>query len=61
MHNSDWSWSDLLARVLEVFGFPGDRYTTAFNVDFMDFVFKDKQDRLLFLLAWPAYIPKGLE
>ena len=51
------NWSNMLARVVEIFGLPGDRYITSPNVDFMDFAFNNDQDRLLFLTGWPAYIP----
>ena len=54
-------WNEILARCVEVFGLPGDRYITAANVDFMDFKFSDEQDRLLFLTGWPAYVPKDSE
>jgi hypothetical protein len=26
----------------------------------MDFKFQDDQDRLLFLIGWPAYVPEDL-
>jgi hypothetical protein len=51
-------WNYMLARCVEVFGLPGDRYTTSVDENYMDFFFGDEQDRLLFLTAWPAYIPK---
>jgi|688.fasta_scaffold83146_5 hypothetical protein len=54
------NWSNMLSRVVEVFGLPGDRYTTSPNVDFMDFNFTHEQDRLLFLTGWPAYIPMDI-
>lgn len=51
-------WNDHLARIVEVFGLPGDRYRTRTEIDFMDFIFFNEQDRLLFLTGWPAFIPK---
>ena len=56
-YNYTERWNEILARTVEVFGLPGDRYMTSANVDFMDFKFKDEQDRLLFLTGWPAYVP----
>ena len=47
----------MMARCVEVFGLPGDRYTTYVDANYMDFMFRDEQDRLLFLTGWPAHIP----
>ena len=44
-------------EVVEVFGLPGDRYTTYVDANYMDFLFRDEQDRLLFLTGWPAHVP----
>ena len=51
-------WNEYLARVVEVFGLPGHRYSTHVDTDYMDFNFFNEQDRLLFLTGWPARIPK---
>ena len=51
----------MLARCVEVFGLPGDRYTTRVDANYMDFLFRDEQDRLLFLTGWPAHIPRKQE
>jgi hypothetical protein len=50
-------WNHMLARCVEVFGLPGDRYATYVDADYMDFLFRDEQDRLLFLTGWPAHVP----
>ena len=50
-------WNEYLARVVKVFGLPGDRYTTHVDADYMDFIFTSEADRLMFLTAWPAHIP----
>ena len=50
-------WNHMMARCVEVFGLPGDRYTTRVDADYMDFLFRDEQDRLLFLTGWPAHVP----
>lgn len=51
-------WNQHLARIVSVFGLPGRRYRTVTDIDTMDFIFYDEQDRLLFITGWPAYIPK---
>ena len=43
-------WNELLAWVIETFSLPGDRYTFHPCTDFMEFVFVDEQDALLFQL-----------
>jgi hypothetical protein len=51
----------MLARCVEVFGLPNDqRYTTQAGQEYMDFIFRDEQDRLLFLTGWPAHVPDSL-
>ncbi len=62
-HPGDYNeqWNHMLARCVEVFGLPGDRYTTYVNADYMDFLFHNEQDRLLFLTGWPSHIPKDQE
>ena len=58
-HPGDYNqqWCHWLAQCVEVFGLPGDRYTTYINLDYMDFWFRDEQDRLLFLTGWRARVP----
>jgi hypothetical protein len=51
-------WNEMLARCVEVFGLPNDRrYVTYVDENYMDFIFQDENDRLLFLTGWPAHIP----
>ena len=51
-------WNEMLARCVEVFGLPNShRYVTYVNENYMDFIFRDEGDRLMFLTAWPAHIP----
>jgi hypothetical protein len=59
--NYNERWNETLARAVETFGLPGDRYCTTVNINSMDLHFKDEQDRLLFLIGWPAYIPKDID
>jgi hypothetical protein len=52
-------WNEMLARCVEVFGLPNsDRYQTHVDENYMDFIFQDEQDRLLFMAGWSAHIPK---
>ena len=37
-------WNEACADVIEVFGLPGDRFTSHPSVDKMDFYFKSKKD-----------------
>jgi len=53
-------WNEMLARCVEVFGLPNsDRYVTYVDENYMDFIFCDEGDRLMFLTAWPAHIPQS--
>jgi hypothetical protein len=55
-------WNEMLARCVEVFGLPNsDRYQTYVDANYMDFIFQDEQDRLMFLTGWPARVPKNSE
>jgi hypothetical protein len=53
-------WNEMLARCVEVFGLPGTRYTTFVDEHFMDFIFQDDGDRLMFLTGWPAHVPDSI-
>jgi hypothetical protein len=60
-HAQDYNerWNEMLARCVEVFGLPNsDRYVTYVDENYMDFIFQDEQDRLLFIAGWPAHIPQ---
>ena len=48
-HNNS-SWNEVCARAIEMFGLPGERYTTHANVHHMDFVFKSNKDALMFAI-----------
>ena len=43
-------WNEILARTVEQFGLPGDRYMTNIDTDWMDWHFRDEQDVLMFML-----------
>lgn len=40
-----------LTKVIEIFGMPGDRYTTSVEEDWMTLHFRTSQDQLLFFLV----------
>jgi hypothetical protein len=44
-------WNMRMARVVELFGLPGDRYITEITQDYMTFWFRDANDALLFRLC----------
>ena len=44
-------WNMRMARVVELFGLPGDRYITDVNENSMTFWFRDANDALLFRLC----------
>ena len=44
--NGVW-WNETCAMVMEVFGLPGDRYTTQANPDVLAFFFKNPKDAVL--------------
>ena len=41
---SSYWWNEACAEVVEVFGLPGDRFTSHPTQDHMDFYFKSKKD-----------------
>ena len=40
-------WNETCASVVEHFGFPGDRYITKVNTEFMTFNFKTEHDAFM--------------
>jgi len=45
-------WDETCIWAIEAFGLPGDRYITHPTNDYMDFMFKNKEDALHFSLVW---------
>lgn len=45
------SWNETCAWAIEKFGLPGDKFITHPTTDYMDFMFKNKEDALYFSLA----------
>lgn len=47
-HDNEYKWNEVCIRAFEMFGLPGERYTTYANIDYMDFIFNSEKDALLF-------------
>lgn len=45
-------WNQICASAIEEFGLPGTKFTWHPTEDYMDFVFKDSRDALIFQLRW---------
>lgn len=59
----EWSqpnmpWNEICAKVLEVFGLPGDRYVSSPSTHFMLFRFKTEKDFLLGEILLSEYMVK---
>lgn len=44
-------WNVTCARAIEMFGLPGDKFTTHPTEDHLDFIFKDEKDAMVFELC----------
>ena len=44
-------WNETCARAIEMFGLPGDKFTTHLTEDYLDFIFKDEKDAMVFELC----------
>lgn len=51
-------WNEICAKVVEVFGLPGDRYISSPTTHFMLFRFKSKKDFLLCEILLSEYMAK---
>jgi hypothetical protein len=49
-HDNIYKWNEVCARAIEMFGLPGDRFTTSASVDYMDFTFNSNKDALMFAI-----------
>ena len=45
-------WNEMCAWAFEHFGLPGNRFITHATEDYMEWMFNDNRDRLLFVTAW---------
>jgi hypothetical protein len=48
--DNEYRWNEVCARAIEVYGLPGGRFTTAANVNYMDFIFVSNKDALMFAI-----------
>lgn len=46
------SWDETCAWAIEIFGLPGDKFITHPTEEYMDFMFKQKEDAIHFSLVW---------
>jgi hypothetical protein len=49
-------WNEICARAVELFGLPGDRYTTNFSHECIYFNFKSNKDALMFAIEHNGHI-----
>jgi hypothetical protein len=49
-YDTIYKWNEVCARAIEMFGLPGDRFTTSANVNYMDFTFNSNKDALMFAI-----------
>jgi hypothetical protein len=48
--DNEYRWNEVCARAIEMFGLPGDRFTTSASINHMDFTFNSNKDALMFAL-----------
>jgi hypothetical protein len=49
-------WNEICAKVIEIFGLPGDRYSTSPSTHFLVFRFKSKKDFMLAEILLSEYL-----
>jgi hypothetical protein len=49
-------WNEICVKVMEVFGLPGNRYTTHPSTHYMAFKFNSEKDRILCEILLSEYI-----
>ena len=53
VHNDDiLAWDEICYKTIELFGLPGDRYITDISYKWMDWIFRDPKDALIFKLKF---------
>jgi hypothetical protein len=55
-HQKDYWWNESCAKVIEIFGLPGERFQSHPLMDRMDFYFKSEKDLFLFKMLFSEYI-----
>jgi hypothetical protein len=48
----DEEWDEMVEWCVNHFGAPAHRFMTVATENYMDFIFEDKQDAVLFTLRW---------
>jgi len=51
-------WNEICAKVIEIFGLPGDRYVSSSSTHFMVFRFKSEKDFMLAEILLSEYLTK---
>jgi hypothetical protein len=51
-------WNEICAKVIEIFGLPGDRYVSSPSTHFMVFRFKSEKDFMLAEILLSEYLTK---
>lgn len=54
-------WNEVCAWAIEYFGLPGERFVTDTNIEYIDFIFKNKNDALLMAIQWGVQIVQSVE
>jgi hypothetical protein len=50
--DTDTQWNEICVSAIEEFGLPGNKFTWKPTEEYMDFIFVDPRDALLFQLRW---------
>ena len=50
--DTEQKWNETCAWAIEQFGLPGEKYVTHPTKDYMEFLFKNEQDAIMFSLRW---------
>jgi len=46
------AWDEVCYKAIDLFGLPGDRYITDISTEWMDWIFKDPKDAIIFKLKF---------
>lgn len=49
-------WDLVCAKAVDLFGLPGNKYITDISTDWMDWIFKNEQDALIFKLKFSEVV-----
>jgi len=48
LYSDEVQWNEICARAIEMFGLPGDRFNTHAYINYMDFIFNNEKDAIMF-------------